>query len=252
MNTRKLATLKNWDKNPRSIKEKDFLRLKKQIQELGQYKPLIITEDGTVLGGNMRLRAYKELGIADVWVSIVEAPTEADKLKFALSDNDRAGYYDSDLLANLIPDYPEFAWGDYSVDLKEPINLQDLIDKFTPVEEDEVPEVEEGEPDSKLGEVYQLGRHRLMCGDATKIEDVEKLMNGQKADIVFTDPPYGMDLDTSYKNSGGNLAKGMSKSSGYDPVIGDDRPFDYQQFAWLDCKEQFWWGGGLLCQNTSR
>lgn len=199
MDKRKITNLKNWDKNPRSIKDKDFDRLKKQIQTLGQYKPLLITEDGTVLGGNMRLRAYKELGIEEVWVSVVDAPTEEKKLEYALSDNDRAGFYDEDLLANLIPDYPEFNWQDYAVDLKEPQNLQDLIDKFTPVEEDEVPEVPT-EPISKLGEVYQLGRHRLMCGDATKIEDVEKLMDGQKADMVFTDPPYGVNYEGKTKD----------------------------------------------------
>lgn len=193
--TRKLSTLKNWDKNPRSIKDKDFERLKTQIRDLGQYKPLLITEDGTVLGGNMRLRAYKELGVEDVWVSVVDAPTEEKKLEYALSDNDRAGFYDEDLLANLIPDYPDFEWEQYAVDLGEPQTLDKLIESFKEVEEDEVPEVSEGEPESKLGEVYQLGRHRLMCGDATKIEDVEKLMNGAKADLCYTDPPYGVSYE---------------------------------------------------------
>ena len=93
---RKLSTLKNWDKNPRSIKDKDFQRLKKQIQKLGQYKPLIITQEGVVLGGNMRLRAYRELGLKDIWVSIIDASTEEKKLEYALSDNDRAGFYDSE------------------------------------------------------------------------------------------------------------------------------------------------------------
>ena len=154
---RKLSTLKNWDKNPRSIKDKDFERLKTQIRDLGQYKPLLITDDGIVLGGNMRLRAYKELGIEDIWVSVVDAKTEDEKLRYALSDNDRAGYYDEDLLANLIPDYPDFEWENYAVDLGEPQTLDKLIDSFKEVEEDEVPEVSEVEPESKLGEVYQLG-----------------------------------------------------------------------------------------------
>ena len=90
---RNIKTLHNWNKNPRAIKKEDFERLRNQIKELGQYKPLIITSDGEVLGGNMRLRAYQELGISDIWVSIVEPKTEADKIKIALSDNDRAGYY---------------------------------------------------------------------------------------------------------------------------------------------------------------
>lgn len=183
---RKTSDLHLWEQNPRNIKPKDFDRLKKQIQELGQYKPLLITPDGEVIGGNMRLRAYRDLGIEDAWVSVVTPKDDAEKLKYALSDNDRAGYYDDDLLANLSSNYPDFSWGDYAVDLQPPTTL-DLILKNDEVVEDEPPEVSEEEPVSKLGEVYQLGRHRLMVGDSTKIEDVEKLMNGQKADMVFTD-----------------------------------------------------------------
>lgn len=215
---RKLSSLTNWDKNPRSIKKNDFERLKKQIQQLGQYKPLLITDDGIVLGGNMRLRAYKDLGIDDLWVSVVDAKTEDKKLEYALSDNDRAGYYDSDLVANLIPDYPNFEWKDYAIDLKEPKNLGDLVDSFTEAEEDEIPSIAEGEPTSKYGEVYQLGRHRLMCGDATKIEDVEKLMNGQKADMVFTDPPYGVDFERGKFVGRKKAAKGEK----YVPILNDE------------------------------
>lgn len=190
MTTWPIHKLKEWDKNPRSITKNGFERLKRQISQLGQYKPLLITSDGMVLGGNMRLKAYRDLGITDVWVSIVTPKDEHEKLEYALSDNDRAGFYDNDLLANLIPEYPEFEWSTYSVDLKEPTNLADLLDEFREVTEDEVPEVSNDPAISEYGKVYQLGRHRLMCGDATKIEDVEKLMNGQKADMVLTDPPY--------------------------------------------------------------
>jgi len=160
--TKKISELKNWDKNPRSIKEKDFERLKKQIEKLGQYKPLLITPDGTVLGGNMRLRAYRELGIDEAWVSTVTPKNEEEMLEYALSDNDRAGFYDEDLLADLEVEYPDFVWGDYAVDLREPVTLDDLFSDE--VEEDEVPEVPEGEPNSKLGEVYQLGGHRIVTG----------------------------------------------------------------------------------------
>jgi len=120
--------LKLWGKNPRSISTKGFTRLKKQIETLGQYKPLLINQDNIVLGGNMRLRAYRELGKTDVWVSQVETKTEEDMMAYALSDNDRAGFYDEDLLANLSGDYPDFEWGDYSIDLKEPTNLGELVD----------------------------------------------------------------------------------------------------------------------------
>ena len=189
---RKVSELKLWEQNPRSIKEKDFDRLKKQIKDLGQYKPLLITKDNEVIGGNMRLRAYRDLGVDEVWVSVVNPKNEDEKLAYALSDNDRAGYYDDDLLANLSSNYPDFDWETYAVDLEPPQTLDKVLLDINEVQEDEVPEVSDEEPVSKLGEVYQLGRHRLMCGDSTKIEDVEKLMNGAKADMVFTDPPYGM------------------------------------------------------------
>lgn len=213
--TKKLSELREWDKNPRSIKGKDFDRLKKQIQKLGQYKPLLITQDNEVIGGNMRLKAYRELGIDDVWVSIVTPKDENEKLEYALSDNDRAGFYDSDLLANLTSEYTDFNWGDYAVDLKEPQTLEDLIASLAPVEEDEVPEVQEGEPESKLGEVYELGRHRLMCGDATNLDDVFILMDfgKAKADMVFTDPPYGVDFQSNMR----------TKSPKFDVLDNDDK-----------------------------
>ena len=86
-----INTLRNWDKNPRSIKKDKFEELKKRIQEYGQFKPLVVTEDGEVLGGNMRLRAYKELGINDIWVSVVYPKNEAEKIKIALADNEERG-----------------------------------------------------------------------------------------------------------------------------------------------------------------
>ena len=123
---RKLNTLKEWEQNPRTITKENFERLKIQIQQLGQYKPLLITEDGTVLGGNMRLKAYQELGIDEVWVSIVDAPTEQKKIEYALSDNDRVGKYEMDLLLNLTGSYPEIKWENYSIDIKLPQLVTDI------------------------------------------------------------------------------------------------------------------------------
>lgn len=193
-----ITKLRNWDKNPRGIKKEDFERLKKQIQDLGQYKPLLITPDGTVIGGNMRYKAYLDLGITDIWVSVVEPKDEAELIKYALSDNDRMGYYEDQQLAELVT-HIDINLDDYKVDLGKPISLKELLQQFGPdIVEDEPPAVEDTAV-SKLGEVYQLGRHRLMCGDATKIEDVEMLMDGKKADMVFTDPPYGVDFQSNMR-----------------------------------------------------
>lgn len=202
MITRKISELRNWSDNPRSIKPERFQELKNRITRFGQFKPVIITPDGEVLGGNMRLKAMKELGIEDIWVSVIEPKSEAEKIEIALTDNEEMGFYEDKQLADLIEKYKgEIELGDYSVHIGEPINLEDLIAKFAPEpEEDEAPEVDESEPPkSKLGEVYQLGRHRVMCGDSTKIEDVEKLMDGKKADMVFTDPPYNIDYEGKTK-----------------------------------------------------
>lgn len=164
--------LKLWDKNPRGIKEKDFERLKQQIQKLGRYKPILINQDNIVLGGNMRLRAYRELGIKDVWVTVVETKNEQEMIEYALSDNDRAGYYEEEALAELVLSTPELDLDAYAIDLGRPITLKELANRFGPDgEEDELL----SEPQSKYGEVYQVGQRRITCGDApNKCDNIRK------------------------------------------------------------------------------
>ena len=145
---RKVSELSNWEKNPRKISVKDFERLKRQVERLGQYKPLLITEDGVVLGGNMRLRAYKALGIEDAWVSVVDAKTEAKKLEYALSDNDRAGEYDQEKLTELLvttPDINMTALQDIKIDLGKMTEIGVLLEKYGPGDEPEAEEQPEPE-----------------------------------------------------------------------------------------------------------
>ena len=210
--TRKIEELHNWEHNPRSITKQGIERLIKQIKKLGIYKPLLITEDGTVLGGNMRLKALQKMGEKEVWVSVVDAPTEEKKIEYALSDNDRVGKYEGDQLADLIGNFPQVEWNDYAVDIKEPQLVSDIMDQYSEVVEDEVPEVPK-EAESKLGEVYELGRHRLMCGDATKIEDVQKLMSGQRADCIVTDPPDNTGMQEKKDASGSTRLSHMFNDS---------------------------------------
>lgn len=132
-----ISRLKNWDKNPRAIKEEDYKRLKRQLQKLGQYKPLVVMEDGTVLGGNMRLRAYRDLGIAEIVVSIVSPKNEMQKTEYALSDNDNAGFYQEEALGELIVDLPELDLSDYKVDLSTNTALEDVIGRLSPPEGNE-------------------------------------------------------------------------------------------------------------------
>jgi len=179
-----------WKDNPRNIKTADFKRLKKQIEELGVYKPLIACpENGgyTILGGNMRLRALKDMGLKEVDISIVKPKSKAEKIKYALSDNDRVGEYMEDELAELVYPYmEEIDLGDYKIDLGEPASLEDLISDYAPdVEgEDEVPEIDDSPAITKRGDLFLLGEHRLLCGDATDEGDIKRLMGGEKADMV--------------------------------------------------------------------
>lgn len=201
MEYRKVGELKLWEDNPRKIDRGAFTALVKKIERWGQFKPLLVTPDGTVLGGNMRLRAYRQLGIEDIWVSVVHPKTDAERLEIALADNELAGRWDDDKLAELLERYKgEIILEDYAIDLGKPVSLDDLLNRYSPdIVEDTPPEVGDN-PVSKRGEVYQLGRHRLMCGDSTKVEDVKTLMDGQKADMVFTDPPYNVDYGATMKD----------------------------------------------------
>lgn len=205
---RDISTLHNWEHNPRSMTKDGLDRLIKQIKKLGVYKPLLITEDGTVLGGNMRLQALRELGQKQVWVSVVKADTEEEKIEYALSDNDRAGKYEADQLANLIGNFPDVEWDTFTVDLSDPMPISTLIDKYKDIEQDEPPSISSDTPESKLGEIYQLGRHKLLCGSATDNDAVDTLL-GAGIDMTFTDPPYNM----AYSGNGRQKREG---------IMGDD------------------------------
>jgi len=158
--------------------------------------------------------------------------------EYCVRANKNLGEWDYDLLA------------DFDLEKLKDIGFSsDELDKimnFSPDDkDDEVPEVTE-EPKSKLGDIYQLGNHRIMCGDSTKVEDIEKLMDGKKADMVFTDPPYGMNLDTNFGDGMGQ--SGIFKSNkNYLKVIGDNEDFSdnlikciFDNFGY--CNEILIWG----------
>lgn len=134
-----IAQLVNWAKNPRAMSAEDKTRLKGQLLNLGQYKPLIVTQDGphnVVLGGNMRLEAMRELSAEghkefdDVWVSFVEAPDEKRKLEFALSDNDRAGSYNEDQLVEMTQAIEDFPMDAYHLDTAYTMPLDTLVERY--------------------------------------------------------------------------------------------------------------------------
>lgn len=201
-----IEKLQGWNKNPRGIMDEDYKRLKQQIQKLGMYKPLLVDTGGTVLGGNMRLKVLSDLGVKQVWVSVVEPKDDSERLEYALSDNDRAGYYETQELAEMVELNP-IDLKLYKVDIAKSITVDDVVARYGPEpDEDEPPDVdEESEPTSKLGEVYQLGAHRLMCGDATDGAHVQTLMGGVQADMVWTDPPYNVNYSGRGKNTSNTI-----------------------------------------------
>ena len=181
-----LSELQENPNNPRIIKDDKFQKLVtsiKEFPEMLEARPIVVNPENIVLGGNMRLKACKAAGLkeAPVYVASWE---ESKANEFIVKDNVGFGEWDWDILANEWDATQLEEWG---------------LDVWTPEEEekegltdpDEVPEAPE-EPKTKLGDLYILGEHRLLCGDSTKAEDVERLMNGEKASFAIADPPYNV------------------------------------------------------------
>lgn len=234
---RALGELKKLPNNPRTIKKDDMERLKKSIKDNPDYfeaRPIILsnrTGELVILAGNQRFEAAKALGMDKVPTFLLEGLTEAREREIIIRDNVSNGDWDMDALAN---EWDAQELTDWGVDINWDEPQQEVV-------EDEAPEVNENEPaDSVLGGVYQLGRHRLMCGDSTDAGSVAILMDGQKADMVFTDPPYGMNLDTDY-------SKMPVTNTHYTKVIGDDKEFDMKPiFESIQSPIWYIWGADYL------
>lgn len=180
----KINEIKSNPNNPRIIKDDKFKKLVQSIKDFPEMldaREIVVNKDYIILGGNMRFKAAKEAGLKELPVKIVDWPEDKQR-EFIIKDNVSGGEWDWDLLAN---EWDSELLNDWGLDVPDDWGGE------TEIEEDEAPGVDESEPPvSKLGEVYQLGRHRVFCGDSTVKENVEKLMNGEKADMVFTDPPF--------------------------------------------------------------
>jgi DNA modification methylase len=243
----KISKIKCNPNNPRVIKDHKFANLVQSIKDFPQMldiRPIVVNNYGVVLGGNMRLKACRDAGLKEVPVINAKDLTEEQQREFIIKDNVESGEWDWDLLANEWDADLLEEWGvDFNFDLPEDDN-EGLTD------EDAVPDVTE-KPVSKMGDIWLLGDHRVMCGDSTSADNVALLMNGEKADMVFTDPPYGMFLDADYSAMKNNLdfakAKEFTGGKKYDNVIGDHEDFNPDVikniFNCFDyCREIFLWG----------
>src|SRR5690554_5531947 len=189
----KLSSIKANPNNPRVIKDDKFKKLVKSIKDfpkMMELRPMVVNSDNIVLGGNMRLKALKELGYKEVpkeWIKSADDLTEDEQRRFIISDNVGFGEHDWEML-NAEWDLTELE--DWGLDIPEWDNEEVLE-----AEEDDFDTTPPEEPKTVLGDLYEIGEHRLLCGDSTDSDQVAKLMNGEKADMVFTDPPYEIDFD---------------------------------------------------------
>jgi len=181
-----IKEIKENPNNPRYVVDSKFKKLVKSIKEFPEMlekRPIVVDENMIVLGGNMRLKACKSAGLFEVYIHQAIGWTEEQKQEFIIKDNVGFGDWDWDILANEWDTKKLNEWG---LDLPEFDEIQ--LD----AEEDDYTEPEQMKVDVVLGDLIEIGEHRLLCGDSTDADLVTKLMNGKKADMVFTDPPYNV------------------------------------------------------------
>jgi len=201
---KRLAELTPYKNNPRK-NDQAVDAVAASIKAFGWRVPIVIDKDGVIVCGHTRAKAAKKLKLESVPCVVADDLTEDEIKAFRLADNKVGELAEWDLpaldleLADLDFDMGEFGFG----------LLDDDYTKPDEVKEDDFDEDPPAEPKSKRGEIYLLGNHRLMCGDSTSAEDVEKLMDGEKADIAFTSPPYNAGVSLSHNQ---NVTKYISDS----------------------------------------
>ena len=214
----KLSEIKINPNNPRLIKDDKFAKLVQSIKDLPQMlaiRPIVVNSDMVVLGGNMRLKACKEAGLKEVPIIIADNLTEDQQREFLIKDNVSGGEWDWSMIANEWDADQLEEWG-LDVPDFEPEQVLEAV-------EDDYEMPDEIKTDIVLGDLFEIGEHRLLCGDSTDSDAVEKLMDGQKADMVFTDPPYGIDWNTDYTRFKGGLIPSENK---YSKIQNDEKDFD--------------------------
>jgi len=237
-------------RNARTHSDEQVDKIAASIREFGFLNPVITDGDNGIVAGHGRIMAAKKLGMDEVPTVEAAHLTDAQKRAYILADNRLAldAGWDDELLR---VEFAELEDAGFDLNLTgftddeiaalelEPEPEEGLTDEDAVPEEPETPVTVEGD-------VWLLGRHRLMCGDSTSIDAVERLMAGQKADMVFTDPPYGMFLDADYSSMKSKF-KGSLGGAKYENVKGDHADFDpdlintiFAAFGY--CKEIFLWG----------
>jgi 16S rRNA G966 N2-methylase RsmD len=235
----------------------------KSLEKFGAARSVVIDENGQLLAGHGTIEAAAQVGIENVLVVPADGNTVVavqrsnltpeQKVQYALADNRSSDLseWDAEVLSELADEHDLQDW--FQQDELDDIlgQVQGLEPEEGLTDPDEVPEPP-AEPVTKLGDVWLLGEHRVMCGDSTSLDQVERLMAGAKADFVYMDPPYGMKLDTDYSQN--NAKQSQFKGNSYKAVEGDSENYDPKPLIELfkSAKEQFWWGADYYCQELSK
>jgi site-specific DNA-methyltransferase (adenine-specific) len=190
----KLSEVKSNPNNPRIIKDDKFTKLVKSIKEFPkmlEIRPIVVNADMIVLGGNMRLKACKEAGLKEVPVIFAHDLTEEEQKQFIIKDNVGFGEWDWDMIANEWDAAEIQDWG---------LDIPDFgVTEIPAAEEDDYEMPDELHTDIVLGDLFEIGEHRLLCGDSTDSDQLAKLMNGEMADMCHTDPPYNINYEGGSK-----------------------------------------------------
>ena len=211
--------------NAKQHSDSQVTKIASSIREFGFLNPVLIDSKYNVIAGHGRILAAKKLGLEEVPCLYVEGLTDAQRKAYILADNrlSELGEWDMDLVMGELEELDELGFD------TELTGFEFEVEPEITDDEDDVPEPPT-EPKAKLGDLYQLGRHRLICGDSTDVNVIERLMGGQKADMVFTDPPYGMGLDTDFSDmhsrmntdSGNRRMKGTNYPAGKVDTFSED------------------------------
>jgi len=208
---RRLSELKDYHKNPRQLSKDQYEHLKKSIDKFGLIDKPIVTKDNILIGGHQRVKVLKKDNVKEIecWIAQEElTPKDIEELNIRLNKN--TGDWDYDILANQWEAKDLLDWGFTAEELQFDIEEIGSND-----EEDNQLLEPTKEPKTILGDLYQLGEHRLICGDSTIPETVKKLLNGAEPILMVTDPPYGVEYDANKQY------KGKAKSVG--KVLNDDK-----------------------------
>ena len=219
--TVKISDLKEYEHNPRKITDKLLEKLATHIKEDGYHQRIIVDSDYTIIGGHQRKKALYMAGYDDdneIEVLMPNRKLSADEVdRLNIRDNLSFGDYDFDILTDRF-DMEDLVSFGMDQDLLTPIFDTMTLDGIG--EEDEIDLLEE--PTSKLGDIYILGNHRLMCGDSTNSDHVTKLLDGNNPILMVTDPPYGVNYEPEWREKVGKGARNTGK------VLNDDR-YDWSE-----------------------